>query len=489
MRARSVAASMAAAAALSGGAVAAVPGSAGAAPSLQAVAHRNVVACPSPPTGYAHCHAIVREAVTSDGHVVPNTAPSGISPSAYLQDYGWANATGTLIGNGSGQTIAIVDAYDDPTIASDLSYFDSTYGLPTASFKKVNQSGTTSYPQPNSGWSLEISLDVEWAHAIAPAASILLVEASSASFTNLLAAEDYAANHAAYVTNSWGGNEFSGESTYDSHFVHSGVSFFASAGDTGGVVEYPSASPDVISVGGTTLTASSETGWSSSGGGCSAYESANSYQNDAPVGCAGRATPDVASDADPNSGVSVYDTTSYNGRTGWFVVGGTSAASPVWAARSADRNAVVNAQYVYAGYTATASSWGTNIAFRDITSGNNGYPAGVGYDLVTGIGSWTGGDSTSSSGGGGTTGSPLAISSQSCSGATCTFSATGGTSPYTWTFGDGGSGTGASVSHAYKGAGSYTVTLTDSTGASATTSVSCATSGSRRHPTVSCTAA
>src|SRR5206468_8784210 len=208
---------------------------------------------------------------------------------------------------------------DDPTAESDLNGFSSQYGLPactTASgcFRKVNQTGGASYPQKNAGWALEISLDVQWAHAIAPGAKILLVEADSNSFANLLAAEDYAKANAQYVSNSWGGSEFSGESSYDSHFVQNGVSFFVSSGDAGTPAEYPSASPNVISVGGTTLNFSggnftSETGWSGSGGGCSSYETATSAQAGfsgyGQVGCAGkRATPDVSLDADPASGVS-----------------------------------------------------------------------------------------------------------------------------------------------------------------------------------------
>jgi subtilase family serine protease len=296
---------------------------------------------------------------------------------------------------GAGKTIAIVDAYNDPTAESDLSVFSSQYGLPACTtangcFTKVDQTGGTNYPRTDSGWSLEISLDVQWAHAIAPGAKILLVEASSNSFTNLLAAEDYAKTHAQYVSNSWGGSEFSGESSYDSHFVQSGVSFFVSSGDAGLPAEYPSASPNVISVGGTTLhftngVFSSETGWSSGGGGCSAYETATSAQASfsqyGQVKCAGkRATPDVSLDADPASGVSVYDATRYQGQQGWFTIGGTSASSPMWAARSADAGAVVNSAYVYGG----------SIAYRDITIGNNGASCLGGYDLCSGRGSWIG---------------------------------------------------------------------------------------------------
>jgi subtilase family serine protease len=216
------------------------------------------------------------------------------------------------------------------------------------------------------------------------------VEATSASLTNLLAAEDYAKAHANYVSNSWGGGESSGETAYDSHFSQSGVSFFVSAGDAGTPAEYPSSSPNVISVGGTTLnftgsTFTSETGWSSGGGGCSLYETANTAQSGfsqyGQANCSGkRATPDVSLDADPVSGVSVYDSTRYQGQSGWWTVGGTSASSPMWAARAAVAGTVVNAGYVY----------GSSISYRDITIGNNGAPCLVGFDLCTGRGSWVG---------------------------------------------------------------------------------------------------
>lgn len=320
------------------------------------------------------------------------SAPTGLSPSTIKSAYSFSTSSTA----GAGATIAIVDAFDDPTAESDLNVFSTQFGLPACTtsngcFKKVNQTGGSKYPRKDGGWALEISLDVQWAHAIAPGANILLVEASSNSFSNLLKAEDYATSHAGFVSNSWGAGEFNGEQSYDSHFARAGVSVFVSAGDAGLPAEYPSSSPNVISVGGTTLhfnssgAFSSETGWSSSGGGCSAYETATSAQQGfsqyAQVNCSGtRATPDVALDADPASGVSVYDTTSYSGQTGWFRVGGTSASSPMWAARSAVAGVPVNAAYVY----------GNNIAYRDITSGNNGASCLVGFDLVTGRGSWTG---------------------------------------------------------------------------------------------------
>ncbi len=345
--------------------------------------------CPAPAVGAAHCHALV--VTDAHGNPAATSSPTGLSPATIKSVYGFTTSSTA----GAGTTIAIVDAYDDPSAESDLNVFSSQYGLPACTtsngcFSKVNQTGGTSYPSKNAGWALEISLDVQWAHAIAPGARILLVEASSNSFANLLAAEDYAKTHAQYVSNSWGASEFSGESGYDGHFAQSGVSFFVSAGDAGLPAEYPSASPNVISVGGTTLnfsgsTFSSETGWSSGGGGCSAYETATSAQSGfggyAQVSCGGmRATPDVSLDADPSSGVSVYDTTRYQGQSGWFKVGGTSASSPMWAGRAAVSGSAVSAATVY----------GNTITFRDITSGNNGAPCLVGFDLCTGRGSWTG---------------------------------------------------------------------------------------------------
>ncbi len=341
--------------------------------------------CPGPvaPTD-TRCHAWVKPFASS--------SPSGLSPAQMKAAYGFSTSNTV----GAGNTIGIVDAYDLPTAENDLNVFSSQFGLPACTtangcFKKVNQNGGTSYPRYNSGWGLEIALDIEWAHAIAPGAKILLVEASSSSFTNLLAAEDYAGKNALYVSNSWGSSEFSGETSYDSHFARTGVSYFVSAGDAGLPAEYPSASSKVISVGGTTLTFNSdgslksETGWSNGGGGCSLYETATASQSGfgtyAQVNCAGkRATPDVSLDADPNSGASVYDSSNYYGQSGWWTVGGTSLSSPMWAGRAADSGAIVNSAYVY----------GSSITYRDITSGNNGSPCLVGFDLCSGRGSWTG---------------------------------------------------------------------------------------------------
>jgi len=344
----------------------------------------SVAAAGTPPDHYANDPLRVRPNVS--------LSPTGLSPATIKAAYGFS----TALTVGSGTTIVIVDAYDDPSAEKDLGVFSSQYGLPACTtanlcFKKVNQTGGPRYPRANSGWALEISLDVQWAHAIAPGAKIVLVEASSNSFSDLMAAEDYATSHAAYVSNSWGGSEFSGETGYDSHFNKTGVSIFVSAGDSGLPAQYPSSSPYVISVGGTTLhfdasgNVTGETGWSSSGGGCSAYETANATQSSfgqyGQVNCGVmRATPDVSLDADPASGVSVYDSTKYSGQSGWWTVGGTSASSPMWAARSADTTSVVNASYVY----------GSGITYRDIASGNNGASCLVGYDLVTGRGSWTG---------------------------------------------------------------------------------------------------
>jgi subtilase family serine protease len=274
--------------------------------------------------------------------------PSGLTPAQVTAAYGlnditFTSKTGTVVpGNGSGETIALIEMYNDPNIQSDLATFDAKYGLPTPSLTVVDQAGS----QSDSGWALEESLDVEWAHAIAPGANILVVEAAPSysqtqELQNLLNAVNTARNTAGVVavSMSWGFNEITNESSYDSYFTtpsgHEGVTFIAASGDSG-YVEYPSASPNVLSVGGTTLNLtssgaySSETAWVDSGGGYSAFEQEPSYQGGVQTSGA-RSTPDVAFDADPNSGVEVYSTPP-GGRSGsWQVVGGTSLGSPSWA--------------------------------------------------------------------------------------------------------------------------------------------------------------
>src|SRR5205823_6881221 len=172
--------------------------------------------------------------------------PTGTTPTQIRHAYGFdqINFNG-VAGDGRGTTIAIVDAYDDPNIANDLHQFDLRFGLPDPSFTKVNQNGGTTPPAANGGWASEIALDVQWSHAIAPKANILLVEANDSSYTNLFAAVRYAASQPGVVavSMSFGGGEFSGETTYDSTFRtptdHAGVSFLASSGASGAPVSYP----------------------------------------------------------------------------------------------------------------------------------------------------------------------------------------------------------------------------------------------------------
>jgi subtilase family serine protease len=330
--------------------------------------------------------------VTTDKNGNPNASgsPSGYGPAQFQTAYNLPSSSA-----GSGQTIAIVDAYDDPNIESDLGVYSAQFGLPSCTtangcFKKVNQTGGSSYPSKNAGWALEISLDVEIAHALCPNCKILLVEATTNSFTNLLAAEDYARAHANVASNSWGGGESSGETSYDSHFSAIGEPTTFSSGDGGYGVEYPAASQYVTAVGGTTLnlnsnnTRKSETVWSGAGSGCSAYEPKPSWQKD--TGCGRRTVADVAADADPNSGAAIYDTVRYQGRSGWFQVGGTSLASPIIAsvyALAGNGSSTVDGSYPYSH---------TSSLF-DVTSGSNGTcsPAylctgEVGYDGPTGNG-------------------------------------------------------------------------------------------------------
>jgi subtilase family serine protease len=275
---------------------------------------------------------------------------SGLSPAQVTAAYGLNAITfgKTVNGTGSGETIALIEAYNDPTIASDLRTFDQAYKLPDPDLKVESQTGTavSATAPTNSGWTEEESLDVEWAHAIAPGANILVVEANSQSIQDLMAAVNTARNTSGVVavSMSWGFSETPNETSYDTYFKtpagHQGITFIASSGDSGSLAgaSYPAASPYVLSVGGTTLLLSSsgayqsESAWTDSGGGYSKYELEPSYQ--AKVQDTGyKATPDVAFDGDPNTGVQVYvtESTRYGSQGSWLTFGGTSVGSPAWA--------------------------------------------------------------------------------------------------------------------------------------------------------------
>ncbi len=371
--------------------------------------------------------------LTPDGYSGPPT-DFGYSPAQIRTAYAVNNITfGGVKGDGTGQTIAIVDAYDDPAfvdssingspnpafISSDLAQFDKEFGLPNPpSFTKVNQEGQTS-PLPSTdpagagnyfgNWEIEEALDVEWAHAIAPGANIILVEANDAS-NNLFIAAQTAASlpGVSVVSMSWGEPEQYSETSMDSIFAVPGVTFVASTGDQGSPGEYPAYSPNVVAVGGTSLQnldangdypgtgANGEVAWSFSGGGISQVESEPSYQ-DSVQSTGQRTIPDVSFDADPNTGVPIYD--SYNnvpgswwGDTGpWEQIGGTSLSAPAWAGlitiANQGRASVGLGPLDGASQTLPMLYQMPSTNFHDITIGSNGYAAGPGYDLVTGLGS------------------------------------------------------------------------------------------------------
>jgi subtilase family serine protease len=342
---------------------------------------------PSQP-GWAHPPIVVMPRSAN------SPAISGYTPAEIKKAYGISGITN----KGAGQTIALVDAYNNPDAASDLATFDTQYSLAACTvangcFKVIYASGTK--PANNSDWSGESSLDIEYAHAIAPRAKIILVEAASSSNAALYAAVDAAVqNGATVVSMSWGGGEYSGETSDDTHFNVPGVVFCASTGDSGHGTIYPSVSPYVVAVGGTDLhlsggTWSSETAWSGSGGGESTYETEPSYQASA-QSSGKRGVPDVAWDADPSTGVAVY---SKYGFGGWAEVGGTSVGSPSWAGLFA----IANSSRVAASKTNLTQPQvdlypDAETDYHDITSGTNGScgalcTAGTGYDFVTGVGS------------------------------------------------------------------------------------------------------
>jgi kumamolisin len=361
---------------------------------------------------------IARNAHTNIHVFLPTEAPRNLKPlgapyAGYSYEtpaslacvYGLVKATSgcgpnaaTANPTGGSKMIAIVDAYDAPNAASDLATFSTQFGLPQVRFQTVYASG--SKPPYDPGWEFEASLDVQWSHAMAPGAEIVLVEAASSSFADLMIAEDMAskmvnAAGGGEVSNSWGGSEFSGEVSYDSHFVKQNVVFFASSGDGPGTI-WPGSSPNVVSAGGTTVRRSPATGaflseypWDSAGGGLSRYEPRPSFQSTiASVVGNFRGVPDLSFDSNPITGVWVFDSNAW----GWNIVGGTSVASPALAGivnSAGSFHASSNAELaaIYSNRTVTAD-------FRDITTGYcgpyGGYSGAAGWDLCTGVGVVTG---------------------------------------------------------------------------------------------------
>ncbi len=321
------------------------------------------------------------------------TGPIGLTPDQIRAVY-------NLPAHGGSGTIAIVGAYDAPTIEADLAVFSKQFGLPVCSSANgcFEKHLMASKIKSNTGWTLELSMDTQWAHAIAPDAKILLVEATNSNGTNLIKALDYARSRADVVaiSMSWGGPEFAAETQLEDHFTSQyGATFFASSGDNGAGVSWPAVSSHVVGVGGTTLNLnakgdlSSETAWTGSGGGVSVYINQPDFQSqyNIPRAKGKRAVPDVAYNADPRSGVAVYDSLGLHGQKGWFALGGTSAGAPQWAAIKALGHSASNQQF----YQDKAS---TNHAqyFRDILSGSNGdctyyCEARKHYDYITGLGS------------------------------------------------------------------------------------------------------
>jgi N-acetylneuraminic acid mutarotase len=357
--------------------------------------------CARPTKAKAQCFSLRRVDVTAHQGIQPHATVSGFGPADLTSAYN-IPANG-----GAGQTVAIVDAFDDPNAEADLGVYRAQFGLPECTtangcFRKVDQRGGTNYPPPDAGWAGEISLDVDMVSAIAPAAHILLVESDDNFNDNLQAAVDEAvALGAKYVSNSYGssytstpgsGEDPSEVTDGDPHYNHPGVAVVASSGDDEFGVSYPAASQYVTSVGGTSLVRdTSSRGWSESvwnnsfggpGSGCSVFEAKPAWQTDS--GCSMRTVADVSAVADPLTGVAVYDSFQLGG---WNVFGGTSASSPIIASVFADSGTPVSGTYP------SSYPYAHTSGLNDVTAGNNGScspsylcTAGTGYDGPTGLG-------------------------------------------------------------------------------------------------------
>ena len=367
--------------------------------------HVDKAVCTAHGPGTASCDAHVATKPDGETPLATTSYAGGYAPADLASAYRWADPAGSTW-FGTGPTVAIVDAYDNPNAYGDLTAYRRQFGLPPCStvsgcFLQVNQNGQASpLPPADTAWGQEIDLDIEMVSAVCPQCKILLVEASSNSLDDLGAAVNRAVQMgAAAVSNSYGtSGEFGTETTYDAYYNNPNVTITASSGDNGYGVEFPAASNHVVAVGGTSLARDSsargwtESAWSGSGSGCSSYFSKPSWQAD--PGCSTRTVTDVAAVADPRTGVAVYDSYGSTGGANWYVFGGTSVASPIIASVFALAGNATSVDYPARLLYASASG------LFDVTSGSNGNcaaakklkrvaylcTAGAGYDGPTGLG-------------------------------------------------------------------------------------------------------
>jgi subtilase family serine protease len=340
--------------------------------------------CGVAPRGYAACDAQIL--VNDSAAPSVTSAPSGYGPADIQSAYGLSATAG------SGKTVAIIDAYNDPAAESDLAVYRKQYGLAPCTaanqcFRKVNQTGGSVLPKDDAGWATEISLDLDMVSATCPACKILLVEATTASMANLAAAVNYAATQKpAAISNSYSSADTAQTAAYN----HPGIAITASTGDSGYGMGAPATFTAVIAVGGTTLRKSTnarrwtETAWSGAGSGCSTINAKPSWQTSV-TQCAGKSAADVSAVADPNTGVAVYDSTAFLGAKGWQAFGGTSAAAPI-----------IASVYAMSGNTAgypASYTWAHPAGLNDVTSGSNGTcktsilcRSTAGWDGPTGLG-------------------------------------------------------------------------------------------------------
>lgn len=360
--------------------------------------------------GRAACAADVVS--DSSGNPLSSIAPpAGLGPEQLHKAYnlpctqgGPVNAECATPSTFGPKTIALVLAYHAPTIENDLSVYSTTFGLPQCTksngcLQIVNQNGQTSpLPGTDSLWALEAALDVQMAHAICQTCKILVVEANTNYFTDLgLATKMAGTMGATVISNSYGNNEWSGSTAFDQYYSQPGIAVVASSGDWGYGTIYPASSGNVIGVGGTSLsmypdnTYGGESVWNGAGSGCSALQTAQSFQTSLPnwnlTGCGTKkAVSDVSAVANPSTGVAIFNSTQYANRWGWWILGGTSASSPIIAAAIALQGGIP------AGTHGNAFVYSNASKYRDVTSGSNGgcgsimCNAGVGYDGPTGLG-------------------------------------------------------------------------------------------------------